>query len=67
MIVVSMRDQKPIGLINTLRNGVGALGRLQPNRKAHLLLLEVGIQHHTRSIATNVEASLSEPHNFHHG
>ena len=32
----------------------------------YLLLLEVGVQHDTRSVASDIEASLSKPHNFHH-
>ena len=35
-------------------------------RNHYLLLLEVGIQHDTRSVASDIEASLSKPHNFHH-
>ena len=40
--------------------------RLLAIRNQYLLLLEVGIQHHTRSVASDIEASLSKPHNFHH-
>ena len=46
--------------------GWGTIHDVQWN-KTYLLLSKVGIQNHTSAIATNVEASLSEPHNLHHG
>lgn len=67
MIMMSMGNKKPISFINTLRNRVRALYLLTRIASSYLFLLEIGIQNNTSSIASNIEASLTKPHNLHHG